>query len=252
MRGSIIGCAALLLTGCLEIHETVTISADGSGTQTVRMKVSRVMLASLQKKAIAARATWEKQADITAIFDKRKARAELEGAGLKLTRHEVREKRASKTLDIEVAFDDIGELERSPLGGGRADWILKNGGKGRTALFFYPMGKTAWKEAQMRLAAFAKEPTANMVEFFQKNQAAMAGLDLRLTLNLPGRVLRMSKNLAAGTTPNQVVVHIRAADVKTPKHLLTLLAPCYFVEFDSRNCSFGPNPGRQKAVSSRK
>ena len=252
MRGSIIGCAALLLTGCLEIQETVTIAADGSGTQTMRMKVSRVMLANLQKKAIAARAPWEKQADITAIFHKKKARAELEGAGLKLKRHEVREKRSSKTLDIEVAFDDIGELERSPLGGGRADWILKNGGKGRTALFFYPMGKIAWKEAQVRLASFEKEPTPNMVGFFQKSKATMAGLDLSLTLNLPGRVLKRSKNLAAGTAPNQVVVRIRAADVKTPKDLLTLLAPCYFVEFDSRKCSFGPNPGRQKVASSGK
>jgi hypothetical protein len=84
-----------------------------------------------------------------------------------------------------------------------------------------------------------------MLAYFRKKQAEMRGLDIELTLNLPGRILDKSGNLRAGKTPNQVIARITAAEIRGPADLLRLLAPYYFIEFDSRECSFGPNPGRR-------
>ena len=251
MRGLIAVGLAALLTGCLEIEETITILPNGSGVQSMRIKIPREVLGRLRRQVLAARPEASSQErDITAVFDEKRAASEFAAAGLRLRKHVVRERRSSRSLDVELGFPDLQTLARSPLGGGNSDWILKDGGQGKTALFFFPMGKAAWKEAQIRVKGFEKQPTApRMLAFFRKQKAAMQDLDLSLTLNLPGRVLRKSANLRAGSVPTQVVARVRAADIKTPKDLLALLAPCFFVEFDSRKCSFGPGSDRAKVGS---
>lgn len=242
-RGILAGVVfAGLAMGCLELDETITIRPDGSGTQQVTMHLPREML---RKTAAHASALAQQRFDVTAIFDKKQATAEFAAAGLSLGKHTVRERRSSQTLELEAGFRDLGMLRNSPLTGGKADWILKKGGEGRTALFYYPTGKAGWKDARKRIKALGKNPpTPRMLAFFRKKQAEMKGLDIRLTLNLPGRVLRKSKNLQAGKTPNQVIARITAAQIRSPADLLSMMAPCYIIEFDSRQCSFGPNPGR--------
>lgn len=237
MRGSIIFGLALLLSGCLEVEETVTIRPDGTGTQELSMKISREMLAELQKQVTIA-SGGEPAAALAGIFDKKQATAEFATAGMTVEKHDVKEKRSSQSLDLEVSFPSLTALGASPLGGGRSNWILKDGGEGRTALFFYPMGKAAWKEAQTRIGELEKQPSEQLLVFFQKRRAEIAGLDLTLTINLPGRVYKTSENLSVGEQPTQVIARVTAASMQTPRDLLTLLAPCYFVEFDSRKCSF--------------
>lgn len=85
-----------------------------------------------------------------------------------------------------------------------------------------------------------KKATAVMNAFFRNKQAEIQGLDLVLTLNLPGRILRMSKNLRLGKNANQFIARVDAASIKTPEDLIRNLAPCFWVEFDSSKCAIRP------------
>ena len=141
MRGWIVAGAALLLSNCLELEETITIRPDGTGTQALSMKISREMFAALQQQVTIA-SGGESVAAIAGIFDKKQATAEI------------------------------------------------------------------------------------------------AGLDLTLTINLPGEVCKKSENLSVEKQSTQVIARITAASIQAPRDLLALLAPCYVAEFDSRLCTW--------------
>ncbi|MCB9888369.1 MAG: hypothetical protein H6836_02245 [Planctomycetes bacterium] len=244
MRGSIavaVLCAPWLLAGCLELEQTITIAPDGSGTHRLRMKMPLRLLCKLEAQAAVVRPQADRaQLEVAAIFKRDKAGRELASAGMTLRKHEVLERRDTRVLQMEAGFKGLSELRRNPLTGGQADWILKKGPAGRTALFFFPMGKQAWKDAQLRIKELERKPSALMLAYFRSKQAELRGLDLKLTLELPGRVVGRSANLSAGAKPNQVVAHIDAASIRTPRDLLASLAPCYAIEFDSRGCTFTP------------
>ena len=237
MRGWIVAGAALLLPSCLELEGTITIRPDGTGTQALSMKISREMFAEPQQQVTIA-SGGESVAAIAGVFDKKQATAEFAAAGLTVDNHEVKEKRSSQTLDLEVSFPNLKSLAASPLGGGRSDWILLDAGEGKTAMFFYPMGKEALKKVQRRIRDLDKQPSEQLRAFFMKRRAEIAGLDLTLTINLPGEVCKKSENLSVEKQSTQVIARITAASIQAPRDLLALLAPCYVAEFDSRLCTW--------------
>ena len=228
--------AAGLLAGCLRLEQTVTIHADGSGNQAVGITIPVRVLEALQQQATA-RNPIGKAAAVTAVFERAKVEKELAAVGLALTAHKVAEVRRGRRATLAATFDTIEQLGKSPLGGSHADWIFTKGPiKDTILLTYYPQGLAAFLEARKKVVELQKKPNdPTLQRFFAKQKARLKGLDVSVTVNLPGTVLMAYGDLKE-TGLKQVRARVVAADIKTPKDLILALAPRYQVVFDGRGC----------------
>lgn len=234
--GCAIGCAigSGLLAGCLQIEQTVTIDTDGSGTQAVRMTVPDRVIEALQAQA-SAHNHLRKAPDMTAVFERAKVEKELVAAGLKLTEHRVVEARRGRRAVLAARFENPQQLGKSPLGGGRADWVFEAGPlKDTIQLSYFPLGRAAWVEAQKKVQELDKKPNDPVLQsFFARQREQLEGLDMSVTINLPGTVLMVYGQLKE-TGLKQIRARVRAADIQKPRDLVLALAPRYQVVFDGR------------------
>lgn len=223
------------LPACLEMEQTICLSADGSGTQTVHMDVSQATLDKVQKASAAAQLG--AAADPFAVFDKELVGRELVAAGLELTRHETKKKAGRRSVDLEARFGKFSDLQQSPLCGSSAEWVLTKGPKEGTAkLTLYLQGKQAWLEARAKAEKMKEEVDAVAADFFDRRIKEVAGLDVALHLQVPGDVLVWTKNLEK-TGPREVGLRVTAEDIKTPENLVRWLAPRFEVIFDATGCT---------------
>ncbi|MFO1076381.1 MAG: hypothetical protein U1E73_01490 [Planctomycetota bacterium] len=212
----------------------MTIAADGSGALALAMTMREATLLDMQRVAAAAGAA---SSELAAIFDKESTARELSAAGLELRKHEVKKTVGKRTVTLEAAFGTFPALQQNPLAGSQAEWVLAKGPKEGTAkLTFYPQGRTAWLEARARAEAMKGEPDATAEAFFARRQKQLEGLDLTLTLNLPGDVLVWTKNMKK-TGDRQVTSHVGAEDIATSEDLVRRLAPRFEVIFDATGLS---------------
>ena len=225
-----------LFTSCLQLEQTVAIHADGSGSQTVKITIPERVIEALQQQA-SAHNPLRKAPDMTAVFHRTKVEKELAAIGLKLVEHKVVDARHGRRASLAARFDNLEQLRKSPLGGSRADWIFTKGPlKGTIQLAYYPRGRAAWVEAQKKVLELQKKPNDPIVQsFFARQTAQLKGLDISVTINLPGTVLMAYGDLRE-TGLKQVRARVRGTDIKTPKNLILALAPRYQVVFDGRGC----------------
>jgi hypothetical protein len=225
-----------LCTSCLQLEQTVTIAGNGSGSQVVTMTIPERVIEALQVQAMAHNPV-RKAPDMTAVFHRAQVEKELAAAGLKLTEHKVEDARRGRRAALTARFENLEQLRRSPLCGSRADWVFTKGPlKGTIQLTYYPQGRAAWVEARQKASELQKRPNDPVVErFFAKQKAQLRGLDISVTINLPGTVL-MAYGDMRETGLRQVQVRVRDEDVKTPRDLILALAPRYQVVFDGRDC----------------
>ncbi len=222
----------LVLCGCLEIEQTVTIRADGSGTQALKMTVSERLVQELRSRQAAARLGGA--GDLSAVFQKEMVQAELQDAGLQLTQHKVVSEVGKRTVDLVAAFDGLSGLQQSPLCGSAAEWELKPGPKaGLARLTLYPQGKVAWQQARARAAKMETEQDAVAAGFFRKNRDKLKGLDVAFRFELPGDAIAWTKNMEKASD-RVVVARMSADQIKTPVDLVRRLAPRFEVIFDAR------------------
>lgn len=223
-----------VLGGCLELEHTVTLAANGSGKQAVRMTIRDSTLAGVER----AKAATEGAAGAgKALFDKEQVARELTTAGLALESHTVQQKGQQRTVELAATFPTFAVLQKSPLAGSRAEWALAAGPKEGTAkLTLYPQGKAAWTEARARAEAMQAKPDEVADAFFKKKQQELAGLDLTVRFQLPGDVLVWTANMEK-TGAREVTARITADQIKTPQDLVRRLAPRYEVVFDSNGCT---------------
>jgi len=222
----------LVLGGCLEIEQTVTLSADGSGSQTVHMVMREGLLAELARRQPAAHLG--ESGDPQAVFVKEKVGRELLAAGLELATHEVASKAGVRTVDLTATFKDFATLQKSPLCGSAAEWELTKGPKpGLGKLTLYPQGKAAWQQAREKAKAMTEELDPVADAFFKSRQTQLAGLDVAVRFKVPGDVLVWTKNMEK-TGDREVTARVTADQIKTPKDLVRRLAPRYEVIFDAQ------------------
>tara|TARA_R110002096_G_scaffold20050_11_gene66898 strand:- start:228 stop:950 length:723 start_codon:yes stop_codon:yes gene_type:complete len=234
MRGikslALLGC--LLLSGCLEIEQTVTLSADGSGTQSVHMVMRQGLLAQLAKRQPAAQLG--ERGDPQAVFHKEKVGKELLEAGLALSSHKVASKAGKRMVDLTATFKDFATLQKSPLCGSSAEWALTKGPKpGLGKLTLYPQGKVAWEQARLKAKQMKEQMDPVAEAFFKSRQSQLKGLDIVVRFKLPGNVLVWTRNMEK-VGDREVVAQITAEQIKTPKDLVRRLAPRFEVIFDAR------------------
>lgn len=228
---------SLALTACLEIEQTITLAADGSGRQKVTAAFTDHVLGVLRRSAAAMDASMG-AADPQQLFDEERVRAELEEAGLKLEAHRAFEERQRRCVAIEASFRSLDALRRSPLSGSGAEWRFVRGETPGTAhVILYPQGRAAWRNAREQVRQMQEEPDPSVLAWFERQRQALQGLDVELTLRLPGAVLACSANMTK-TALDTVAATITADDVRTPADLVQLLAPRYEVLIDARACTF--------------
>ncbi|MFT7537714.1 MAG: hypothetical protein ACI85K_003675 [Hyphomicrobiaceae bacterium] len=234
MRGikslALLGC--LLLSGCLEIEQTVTLSADGSGSQAVHMVMRHGLLAELTKSQPAAQLG--ERGDPQAVFHKEKVGRELTEAGLVLSAHKVGTIAGKRMVDLTATFKDFATLQKSPLCGSAAEWALTKGPKpGLGKLTLYPQGKVAWEQARLKAKEMKEQLDPVAEAFFKSRQSQLTGLNISVCFKLPGDVVVWTRNMKK-TGDREVTAQITADQIKTPKDLVRRLAPRFEVIFDAR------------------
>lgn len=225
----------LLLPACLEMEQTISLAADGSGTQTVRMRVPEAMLDEVKKAAPAT--AGGPAADPFAVFDEELVGRELTTAGLELTSHRTEKKAGKRTVELAAKFPRFAALQASPLCGSSAEWELAEGPKAGTAkLTLYVQGRSAWLEARAKAEKLQEEVDPVAADFFRRKIGQITGLDVQLRLQVPGDVLLWTKNMKQ-TGPREVAMHVTAETIKTPEDLVRWLAPRFEVIFDATGCT---------------
>jgi hypothetical protein len=228
---------AFALTSCLEIEQTIALAPDGSGRQKVTLGLTDRVLGLLRRSSAAVDASLG-AADPHLLFDEARVRSELQEAGLKLEHHRAFENRQRRCVEIEASFPTIAVLRRSPLSGSAAEWRFVRGEKpGTVHVILYPQGRAAWRRAREQAREIETAPDPNLLAFFERRREELRGLEIELSLRLPGAVLACSSNLTR-IGRDAVAAKITDGDVRTPRDLVLLLAPRYEVLIDGRGCAF--------------
>lgn len=236
-----LACVAVVLAGgCFEAEITVTLRADGSGTQKMRLALGETAVGTLRKAVHATEAS-ASRADPLDVFDAKKVRAELEPVGIELVAHRVFEDKQRQSVELTANFGDLGALRRNPLtGGSRATWEFTPGTTpGQVRLVFFPQGEEAWRAARAKARELAQESDAVVQHFVQARLQAIEGLDVTFSLELPGDVFAHTANLEL-TGRRSVRVRTRAADVRSATDLLLRLAPRFEIVFGCPDFQFPP------------
>jgi hypothetical protein len=110
-----------MLAGCIQVDQTLTLEADGSGTLAIRYGMAEETLAQLRAmEQMSAQGgdglSMEQKTPFD--FDPEQVRAELEAdkpAGVELTSLSSEVVNGWKFIDLELAFDDVRALKRTDL-----------------------------------------------------------------------------------------------------------------------------------------
>jgi hypothetical protein len=224
----------LLLPACLEMEQTIVLSADGSAKQTLKMTMREAAIAEVQKATPAAQLG--AAASPTAVFDKDLVERELRGLGIGLSSHTTKKVPGKRSVELEATFPDFATLQKTPLCGSAAEWVLAAGPKPGTAkLTLYLQGKAAWTEARAKAEKMAGTVDPVVADYFKKRVAQIAGLDISFRFEVPGEVLVWTKNLEK-TGDREVTARITAQQIQTPEDLVRRLAPRFEVIFDATGC----------------
>jgi hypothetical protein len=226
--------ALLVLPSCLEMEQTITLEADGSGRQNLKMVVRESTLKELQMASAAAQLG--PAPNPTAVFDKKLVESELRAAGLELVSHVAKKVPGKRSVELEAKFADFAALQKSPLCGSSAEWVITAGPKEGTAkLTLYPQGKASWMEARAKAEEMVGKVDPVAADFFRKSQEKLTGLDMKITFKLPGDVLIWTRNMER-TGEREVTAVVTAEQIQTPQDLVRRLAPRFEVIFASTGC----------------
>ncbi|MSR39453.1 MAG: hypothetical protein EXS02_11540 [Planctomycetes bacterium] len=238
MRRSFVGmCVALFsLQGCLQMEQTVTFTADGSGQHDLVMTLPESVLQEIKRSAAGNQTSTA--VDPLALFNKDSVEKELKAAGIELVRHAPETIGKSRRVVIATKFSAPDALAKSPLLGSAAEWEFVSGEQSSTTrVTLYPQGKKAWAEARARALSMRDAPDALASDFFAKRKAQFDGLDVVVRFRVPGKVIEFTRNLEL-TGPCEVTARITAEQIKTPEDLVRRLAPRFELIFDSSSCTF--------------
>jgi hypothetical protein len=218
------------LPGCLEMEQTITLAADGSGSQQLRLSMSDAVI-NEARRAMAVTAPDGGPGPML-VYDERAVRKELIAAGLQLDAYKSGSATAQRQVELKASFPGVAALRQSPLLGGRAEWEFAKGPQpGTIRIALYPQGKAAWIDSRAQAEKLASQPDPIAAEFFKKRQQQLSGLDIKVKLVLPGKVLQWTKTVER-TGDQEVVATVKAEQIKTPEDLVRKLAPRYEVVID--------------------
>ena len=224
-----------ILASCLELEQTIVIRADGSGTQKMTLGLTNRALRTLENSLYAANPMGG--VDPLAIFEEEFVASELNAQGLKLRSHKTWTERRRRFVEVEADFANIAGLQKSPLAGSKAEWVVLPGeGKwqGKMRLIFYPQGRRAWQDAKVKIEELSRDPMVQ--SHFKRQLAEVEGLDIALHIEVPGEIVWLHNLKKDG--PRTVTARVTEKGIERPQDLIALLAPRYEVIFDARDCTW--------------
>jgi hypothetical protein len=216
---SLIGLAALSLTGCIQAHSDTVIEKDGSGTATLTMSMSPAMTEVIQEME-ELDMTQGQEMDVPKFDDINKddlVKA-AKGHGVKITKFEKGTVDGREKLDIAMDFEDLKSLSYvmgSLMGGNPGEgmgiyetadgnFVLKQ------ATYDFPPepagevedSEPAPKaEDQTEKAPMTpEEKSAKQMEIYGKLMSTVAELDVRLTVTVPGEIIESNAPTVEGNT----------------------------------------------------
>lgn len=226
----------LPLSACLEMEQTVTIQANGSGSQKLRLGMSDAVLAEARR-AAAVTAGADSGSPAQA-YDRVAVEKELAALELQLKDHRTYERAGLRWVEAELAFADLPGLRRSPWSGSAPEWEFAQGPvPGTVQITLYPQGREAWGKARLQAEEWQTDPDPTVQGFFEKRRTQLAGLDVTLHFDLPGKVLRWTRNLEK-TGDRRVTARVTAEQIKTPADLMRRLAPRFEVVIEDGAVAF--------------
>jgi len=233
---------AAALGSCIEMEQTITLEADGSGTHRVVLWMNRSVEDAVQNFATVAQPTG-RAFDPLQAMDEERVRAELRGTGLELIKHEALRDDWRRGFEIEIAFDNLEELRKSPLLGSRAEWEFLPGQEAGTRwIVLYPQGKEAWKQAYDKAKQMAETTDlalkASADKWFAEQKKAMGEMSVEIALHLPSRVVDATRNVDVIEGAKGIAFSFSPDQVKTPEILARYLAPRFIAIVEDRGLTW--------------
>jgi hypothetical protein len=214
---AIIALSALGLTGCIQVQSHTTIEKDGSGTANLAFSLSPGMAEAI-KEMEALGMNEGQDVDVPKLDEINRADLEeaAKGHGVKITKFEKTEGDAP-SLDIALEFEDLKSLSyvmASIMGGepgqGMGIYEKSDGNyilKAATYEFPDAPAKSAKDEEAAKAEKESEAPVMTDEEKAQKQMAlygkmmgAIAELDVKFTVTVPGEVIESNAPTVEGTT----------------------------------------------------
>lgn len=216
---SLIGLTALSLTGCIQAHSDTVIEKDGSGTATLTMSMSPAMTEVIQDMEDLGMAEGQDM-DVPKFDDINKDDLDeaAKGHGVKITKFEKGLVDGRQKLDIAMDFEDLKSLSyvMGNLMGGNpgegmgiyetadGNFVLKQ------ATYDFPdeaaedaEGSDPATEGEVQTekpTLTDEEKAAKQMEIYGKLMGAVAELDVKLTITVPGEIIESNAPTVEGNT----------------------------------------------------
>ena len=216
---ALIALAALCLTGCIQVHSDTVIAKDGSGTASLTMSLSPAMQ-EIFKDMKDLEMDKDQDMDFPMFDDIKKAdlAKAAEGHGVTIKKFEKAMVDGREQLDIVMDFEDLkglsyvmGNIRGNEPGDGMGifetadgNFVLKEANYDFPAEPAEPAEK-AEAEAESEDSAGSstmtdEEKSQKQMEVMGKLMGAMAELDVKFTITVPGEVIESNAHTVEGNT----------------------------------------------------
>ena len=201
---------ALSLGGCVQMHSDTVINEDGSGTATIDFSVSPVVAEAAQE--MRELNSGDDDMEIPSIDDMDKGEIEKAAKehGVKVKKFEKKEIEGRKTLSMEFEFKDlkglsfvmgttVGEDPSQGMGiveDSDGNFILQ------TVTYDFPVTEEDPEEEEAETAPEEMDPEMmqKQMAIMGKMMGAMAELDVKMTITVPGDIISSNAPLVEGRT----------------------------------------------------
>jgi hypothetical protein len=216
---AIVALAATALTGCVQMHSDTVIQKDGSGTATMKLSISPGMAEAM--KEMEDLGMNEGQDMDVPEFDKI-TKSELEkaakGHGVKITKFEKDTADGNMMVDIALAFEDLeglsyvmGQIMGDDPGDGMGIFETADGNYVlKQAMYDFPpepeedveeiVIESEGTEEGGSSTLTDEEKAQKQMALMGKMMGAMAEMDIKFTITVPGEIIESNAPVVEGNT----------------------------------------------------
>jgi len=216
---SLIVMITLGLTGCIRVHSDTVIEKDGSGTASLTMSMSPAVLEAIQDmKELDMDQGQDMDVPLFEDINREDLEKAAEGRGVKIKKFEKGTVDGREQLEVIIDFEDLESLSfvMSKLMGGNpgdgmgiyetadGNFILKQAHydfPAETAEEIKETGSAPETEGDTESPTLTdEEKSQKQMEVYGKLMGAMAELDVKLTITVPGEVIESNAPTVEGNT----------------------------------------------------
>jgi hypothetical protein len=225
----------LLLSGCIEMEQELTIGNEGSGTMKSHVAMTEKNLEKIENMA-KAMGGGEENASPADAFDEKRIRDEAKKKKVDLQSYKTWTADEKKHVEMVVGFKNLEDLRNASLGGNDESdiFFLKGDQDGTARLVLYPQGMEKHKEEVARMkemAAAGDEAMAMQRAMLGRMKAELKGLKFVYRIKVPGKIASVGEGLKQADD-NTAVFTFSDEDVKGPEDMQRLGTMKFEIVFD--------------------